>query len=59
MSLLPYLEFVPHLGERIFIAEGARVIGRATLGDHVNIWFNTVIRADVNSITRRKHFVRT
>jgi YihY family inner membrane protein len=55
MSLLPYLEFVPHLGERIFIAEGARVIGRATLGDHVNIWFNTVIRADVNTITIGKN----
>ena len=55
MSLLPYLEFVPVLGERIFIADGAKVIGRATLGDHVNVWFNTVIRADVNTITIGKN----
>ena len=50
MSLLPYLEFKPSLGERVFIAEGAKVIGRAELQDHVNVWFNTVIRADVNKI---------
>lgn len=55
MSLLPYLDFVPELGERIFIAEGAKVIGRVRLGDHVNIWFNTVIRADVNSIVIGKN----
>lgn len=55
MSLLPYLQFVPVLGERIFVAEGARVIGRATLGDHVSIWFNTVVRADVNTITIGKN----
>jgi len=50
MSLLPYLEFAPELGERIFIAEGAKVIGRVTLNDDVSVWFNTVIRADVNEI---------
>ncbi len=55
MSLLPYLEFVPELGERIFIAEGAKIIGRANLGDHVNVWFNTVIRADVNTIVIGKN----
>ena len=55
MALLPYLDFVPELGERIFIADGAKVIGRAVLGDHVNVWFNTVIRADVNTITIGKN----
>lgn len=50
MKISPYLHFTPVLGERIFIADGAKVIGRAYLGDHVNVWFNTVIRADVNSI---------
>lgn len=55
MSLLPYLNFVPELGERIFIAEGAKVIGRATLQDNVSVWFNSVIRADVNSIVIGKN----
>jgi carbonic anhydrase/acetyltransferase-like protein (isoleucine patch superfamily) len=45
-----YFDYYPKLGERVFAADGAKVIGRAELGDHVNIWFNTVIRADVNFI---------
>lgn len=45
-----YFDYSPTLGERVFAADGAKVIGRAELGDHVNIWFNTVIRADVNFI---------
>lgn len=50
MKISRYLNFSPSLGERVFIADGAKVIGRAELGDHSNIWFNTVIRADVNFI---------
>jgi len=50
MSLLPFLNYKPQLGKRVFIADGAKIIGRANLEDHVNIWFNTVIRADVNEI---------
>ena len=45
-----YLHFFPTLGERVFYADGAKIIGRADLGDHVNIWYNTVVRADVNFI---------
>lgn len=45
-----YFEHEPKLGERVYAADGAKIIGRADLGDHVNIWFNTVIRADVNFI---------
>jgi carbonic anhydrase/acetyltransferase-like protein (isoleucine patch superfamily) len=51
MKLHPYLNFYPNLGSRVFIADGAKVIGRANLGDHVSIWFNSVVRADVNEIT--------
>jgi gamma-carbonic anhydrase len=45
-----YLEYSPVIGERVYAAPGAKIIGRAELGDHVNIWFNTVIRADVHFI---------
>ncbi len=45
-----YFDHRPTLGARVFAADGAKIIGRAELGDHVNIWFNTVIRADVNFI---------
>jgi gamma-carbonic anhydrase len=50
MTLSHYLEFSPQLGQGVFIADGAKIIGRAALQDHVNIWFNTVVRADVNFI---------
>lgn len=50
MSLSRYLQFQPELGERVYIADGVKVIGRAQLGNHVNIWFNSVVRADVNFI---------
>lgn len=45
-----YFNYTPTLGERVFAAEGAKIIGRVELGDHVNVWFNTVIRGDVNFI---------
>jgi gamma-carbonic anhydrase len=45
-----YFEHKPKLGERVYASPGAKIIGRAELGDHVNVWFNTVIRADVNFV---------
>jgi carbonic anhydrase/acetyltransferase-like protein (isoleucine patch superfamily) len=50
MKISRYLEFSPEMGKGVFIADGAKVIGRAKLDDHVNIWFNSVLRADVNFI---------
>lgn len=50
MKISRYLNFMPQIGERVFIAEGARVIGRAVLAEHVSIWFNSVVRGDVNFI---------
>lgn len=38
-------------GERVFIAPNATVIGKATLGDHVSVWFGAVIRADNDEIS--------
>ncbi len=40
----------PRLGEGVFIAPGAHVIGDVEIGDHSSIWFNTVVRGDVDSI---------
>jgi len=38
-------------GGDYFIAPGATVIGRVTLGRGANIWFGAVLRGDVNRIT--------
>ena len=50
MSIRPFLEHVPVLGERVYVDPAATVIGRVSLGDDVSIWPGCVVRADVNSI---------
>jgi carbonic anhydrase/acetyltransferase-like protein (isoleucine patch superfamily) len=42
--------FTPAYGENCFFAENATVIGDVIIGDDCSIWFNTVLRGDVNSI---------
>ena len=43
--------FKPTIGNDCFIAETAAVIGDVTMGDNCSIWYGTVLRGDVNSIT--------
>lgn len=50
-SVLPYKGVMPTVGEGVFIAPGAWVIGDVVIGDRSSIWFNTVVRGDV-------HFIR-
>lgn len=50
MKTYPYLDKIPKIKERVFMAPGAKVIGDVTLENDVNVWFNTVIRGDVNHI---------
>ena len=42
---------LPQLAEGVYVAPGAQVIGRVTLGRDVSIWFNTVLRGDASSIS--------
>ena len=41
----------PRVGERVYLAETAAVIGDVALGDDVSVWYNSVIRGDC-------HFIR-
>jgi len=50
MSLRPYLDQLPRLGQRVWIDPAATVIGDVELGDDASIWPGAVIRGDVNSI---------
>lgn len=34
-----------------FIAKGAHVVGKVSIGENVSIWYNAVVRADTNTIT--------
>ena len=40
----------PLWGKDCFFADTATVVGDVTIGDFCSIWFNTVIRGDVNKI---------
>jgi carbonic anhydrase/acetyltransferase-like protein (isoleucine patch superfamily) len=48
--IYPFRGIWPTLGEGVFIAPGARVIGDVHIGAESSIWFNCVLRGDVNSI---------
>ena len=43
-------EFEPVIGNNCYLADNATIIGDTVIGDDCSIWFNTVIRGDVNSI---------
>ena len=40
----------PKIGEDCFIAENATLVGEITMGKQCSVWFNAVVRGDVNSI---------
>jgi carbonic anhydrase/acetyltransferase-like protein (isoleucine patch superfamily) len=40
----------PEFGNNIYLAENATIIGDVITGNDCSIWFNAVIRGDVNSI---------
>lgn len=42
--------FTPEIGENTFLAENATIIGDVVIGRDCSIWFNAVLRGDVNSI---------
>ena len=46
----PVRGFTPRIGEGTFVAPNASIIGDVVIGRDCSIWFNTVIRGDVNSI---------
>jgi carbonic anhydrase/acetyltransferase-like protein (isoleucine patch superfamily) len=53
--LLEYKGKLPKLGERVYIAEGAILVGDVVIGDHSSVWFNSVVRGDVNYIRIGSH----
>ncbi len=41
----------PEFGKDCFLADNAVVVGEVKMGDRCTIWFNAIIRGDVNAIT--------
>jgi carbonic anhydrase/acetyltransferase-like protein (isoleucine patch superfamily) len=42
--------FTPDIPDNCFIADNARIIGDVIMGEACSIWYNAVVRGDVNSI---------
>ena len=48
--ILKVLDKKPQFGNNCFIAPNATIVGDVVMGDEGSVWFNAVIRGDVNSI---------
>lgn len=49
--ILPVKDVHPKWDENCFIAPNATIVGDVVMGKNCSVWFNAVIRGDVNSIT--------
>jgi len=48
--ILPVEDKYPKFGNNCFIAPNATIVGDVIMGDDCSIWFNAVVRGDVNFI---------
>lgn len=48
--ILPVKDKIPVLGEDCFIADNCTIVGDVSMGKNCSVWFNAVIRGDVNYI---------
>ena len=48
--ILPVKGIYPEFGKNCFIAPNATIVGDVIMGDDCSVWFNAVVRGDVNSI---------
>ncbi len=50
MSLYRFGEHFPSVPDSAFIAPGARIIGNVSIGEDSSVWYNCVLRGDVEAI---------
>ncbi|HEX9655985.1 MAG TPA: gamma carbonic anhydrase family protein [Bacteroidota bacterium] len=50
MSLISYGQKSPKIHSSVFIAEGAIVIGDVLISPHASVWYQSVLRGDINSV---------
>src|ERR1700753_661440 len=49
-TILPVEGVSPQMGNNVFVAPNATIVGDVIMGDDCSVWFNTVTRGAVNSI---------
>ena len=54
-QLEKFLRKKPTLGPGVYIARGAVVLGDVTLGERSSVWYNAVLRGDINRIAVGHH----
>ena len=54
-QLRRFLAKKPTLGEGVYLAQGAVVVGDVTLGDFSSVWPNAVLRGDINRVVIGHH----
>ena len=50
MSIYKLDHFTPKVGADCFFAPDSQIIGNVIIGDDISIWFNSVVRGDVDQI---------
>jgi len=50
-----FLSQQPKIGKGVYIARGAAVLGDVTLGNYSSVWYNAVLRGDINRIVVGHH----
>ena len=48
--LIQYEDVMPNVHPSVFVAQGAMLIGDVAIGEEASIWFNAVLRGDVEPI---------
>ena len=48
--ILPVLDKIPFYGDNCWFAPNATLVGDITMGKDCTVWFNAVVRGDVNAI---------
>lgn len=48
--IVPFAGKAPRIHESAFVAPGARIIGDVEIGPEASVWYNCVLRGDINRI---------
>ena len=54
-DFIEYLGNRPKVGAGVFVAPGAQLIGDVEIGEQSSIWFNSVLRGDINRVIVGHH----
>ncbi len=49
-KIYPYEGKYPNIDKTVFLADGVKIIGEVNIGKYASVWYNSVIRGDVNYI---------